>query len=817
MRNIVPDVREALRQWRRTPGITVAALLSLILGIGASTAIFSLLNALLLKSLPVREPQQIVTFRDDRSPTVLNLRISYPMFTSLARNGAGLEAVAAYAAMPVNLSPIGAPVRNARALFVSGSYFDLLGVGASAGRMLAPADDDPAAPSRHVVVSDAFWRSALGSDPNVIGRQIDIVHRPFTIVGVIDRRYFGLDVGQTFDVAIPATASSAIFGQNYLSTPQLFWLTAIGRMRTGESLAAAEARLKPAQDQAIRDAGMPETIATSLLKSSWRLLPTASVMAGARVSYQRPLLILLGITTIVLLVACVNIANLLTARAVSRRGELAVRLSLGASRAHLIRQLVLEAVTLAAAGTLAGIAAGVAGGRALIWLLSTSRNPIHLDLNIDWRVATFAAGAGAITAIVAAVLPAWRSTSVDPIEAIKARAPGVIGMRRIGVGHVLIGSQIALTFVLVLGGLVFSTSLVRLMNEDLGFDRGRVLLVGVRGATGSPTPVTALAPALEERLRAVPGVEDAAYSLMAPFGTVDFITYASVTGPQTGRKSWPESFHTRQNQIGPNYFQTMGMRILAGRAFSGAADRADAVIVNPAFARKFFNGEMPLGRTVWIGLEQKSHEVIGVVSDTKVRSLRDEPPPMVYLPWQKDAMRSTYVQLAVRSSRVTPSAAAMAEAIERMVPGAALEVRFLDVEVADTITTERATAMLAFLFALSGLLLAAVGLYGVLSREVHVRRPEIAVRMALGAAPRRVGSLVVFRIVAATVAGLIAGVGLSVAAEQVVRSLLYEVQPSDAGQLVTCIAIIAAVVVAAVAAPVRRATRVDPMTVLRSE
>ncbi len=190
---------------------------------------------------------------------------------------------------------------------------------------------------------------------------------------------------------------------------------------------------------------------------------------------------------------------------------------------------------------------------------------------------------------------------------------------------------------------------------------------------------------------------------------------------------------------------------------------------------------------------------------------------MAYLSWQKDAMGSTYVQLAVRSSRITPSAAAMAEAIERMVPGAALEVRFLDVEVADTIATERATAMLAFLFALSGLVLAAVGLYGVLSREVHVRRPEIAVRMALGAAPKRVGSLVVFRILAATVAGLIAGVGLSVAAEQVVRSLLYEVQPSDAGQLVTCIAIIAAVVVAAVAAPVRRATRVDPMTVLRSE
>ena len=387
----------------------------------------------------------------------------------------------------------------------------MLGVGASIGRPLAPADDDAAAPSRHVVVSEPFWQSALGSDPNVIGRQIDILHRPFTIVGVIDRRYLGLDVGQTFDIAIPATASSVIFGQSYLSTPQLFWLTAIGRMRAGESLPAAEARLKPAQDQAIRDAGMPDTIATSLLKSSWRLLPTASAMAGARVSYQRPLLILLGITIIVLLVACVNIANLLTARAVSRRGELAVRLSLGASRAHLIRQLVLEAVTLAAAGTLAGIAAGVAGSRALIWLLSTSRNPIHLDLNIDWRVTAFAAGAGAITAIVAAMLPAWRSMSVDPIEAIKARAPGVIGMRRIGVGHVLIGSQIALTFVLVLGGLVFSTSLARLMNEDLGFDRGRVQLVGIRGASGAPTPVTALAPALEERMRAVPGVEDAAY------------------------------------------------------------------------------------------------------------------------------------------------------------------------------------------------------------------------------------------------------------------------------------------------------------------
>jgi ABC-type antimicrobial peptide transport system permease subunit len=294
------------------------------------------------------------------------------------------------------------------------------------------------------------------------------------------------------------------------------------------------------------------------------------------------------------------------------------------------------------------------------------------------------------------------------------------------------------------------------------------------------------------------------------------VNYVSVTGPQT-RKSWPEDTHVVENIISANYFDAMGIRLLAGQGFGAGADRADTVVVNMAFARKFLQGHSPVGRTLWLGPEQQPREILGVVNDTKGRVLRDDAPPMVYQAWQRNAQENVYVRLSVRSAGFTPSSLAMAQAIEQLVPGASVEVRSLDVEVADTIATERATATLAFFFGVCGLLLAAIGLYGVLSREVHVRRPEIAVRMALGAAPQGVRRLVMFRVLAATASGLILGVGLSLGAGRLVQSLLYEVQPSDAGQLLTCIAILLLVAIAAVAAPVRRATRVDPMTVLRSE
>ncbi len=816
MRNIVLDGRDALRQWRRTPVITAAALLSLTLGIGASTAMFSLLNALLLKSLPVYDPQQLVTFTRPGSTNPLNFRLSYLMFDALRRDGGGLNGVAAYGEQPVNIAPAGQPARSARALFVSGSYFGLLGVPAARGRMLTDADDDLGAPARVAVVSDAFWRGTLGADPDVVGRTIDIVHQPFTIVGVVDRRFLGLTIGQGFDVALPVTSYDMLYKEGRLKVGQLSWLVTIGRLPAGAAMSEVEAGLQPVQARVIRGTPMPDVVAASLLKTPWRLMQTATAMAGVRVSYQRPLLILLGITGIVLAVACVNIANLLIARMTTRRSELAVRLALGATRAQLVRQLALEAAVMSAVGAAAGIIAGIAGGRLLVWLLSTSRNPVQLDLAPDWRVAAFAAAAGALTAIIAGTLPAWRSLKLDPIDAIKARA-GIGVARRLGVSHVLIGGQIALTFVLVLGGLVFSQSFARLVAEERGFDRGRIQLVEVNAPAGYASPLSHMSPALQERLRAVPGVADAAFSISAPFGTVTLINYASVNGPQTGRKTWPEEFHTIENTISANYFDAMGMRLLAGRGFAGTGERADAIVVNGAFSRKFFKTNAAVGRVVWVGLDQAPHEIVGVVNDTKARSLRDEPPAMLYRSWRPEPRGRSFVQLVVRAASVPPAPAAMAHAIEALVAGSSVGVRSLDVEVADTIAAERAMATLAFVFALSGLLLAAIGLYGVLAREVQVRLPEIAIRMAIGASPARVRRLVMIRMLAALLAGLAAGVAAAIGLQRFVRALLHGVDPSDAVQVATCAAIMIAVAIAAVAAPVRRATRVDPMAVLRSE
>jgi putative ABC transport system permease protein len=812
------DLREAWRQWRRTPVITVAALLSLVVGIGASSAIFSLLNGLLLKQLPIRDPQQVVTFRQAQPPTPLNLRVSYPMFTALARDGAGMAGIAAYAYTPFNLSPPGEPVRNGRGLFVSGSYFDLLGVMPIRGRLLTPADDDVRAPSRNVVVSEAFWRGALAGDEKVLGRELTIRHQRFTIVGVIDGRYLGLEVGQAFDIAIPVAASAVVNDRSRLTAANLPWLTVIGRLRAEDSIAGAEARLPAVQARAIAETPLPDSMAAALKKSTWQLLPTVSAVTTTRANYQRPLWILLAITMIVLLVACVNIANLLITRLASRRGELAVRLSLGATRTRIIRQLALEAVVLAIAGTIAGVAFGVVGSRALIWLLSTSRNPVQLDLSIDWRVAMFAAAAGVLTAVAAGVLPAWRTLALDPIDAIKSRAVTVIGGSRRGIAtQVLIAAQVAMTFVLVIGGLVFSSSFARLVSEERGFDRGRVLIVDVMAPAGASGLLTPIGPMLQERLRSVPGVADVALSRAAPFGTVRFISYASVTGPQADRKSWPQSTHVVENPVGANYFDVMGIRVIAGRGFSGTADRTDIVIVNDAFTKRFFNGESALGRTIWLGLEQRAYEVAGVVVDTKAQSLRDEPPAIVYTPWNSESVRANYVSLSVRTATTSLSPAAIAKEVEPAAPGTSVDVRSLDVEIADTIAVERATATLAFVFGIAGLLLAAIGLYGVLSRDVHVRMPEIAVRMALGAAPARVRRLVVAQIIATAAVGVVAGILLTLSAARFVRSFLYEVQPSDPSQLITCVAIMLLVTIVSIAAPIRRATRVDPMTVLRSE
>jgi putative ABC transport system permease protein len=815
------DIRAAYRSLRSTPVITAIALASLALGIGANTALFSILNGLVLKPLPVKEPERLA-FVGDGSWT-------NPIWEQMRPHAHELfDGGFAWASTSFDLS-----VRGERDLvtgaFASGDVFTTLGVAAPLGRTFTAVDDARGGgPDGAVaVISDGFWKRRYGGDASVVGRKITLNKTPVTIIGVTQPGFFGLDVGRVADIIVPLADHGIIAGpDSMLDNGKAWWLDIYLREKAGQDLDAATLALRSIQSQ-VRDGAMapdwdPQNKA-QFLKEPFTLTSAATGQSRLRGSYQKPLTIVMAVVAAVLLIACANIANLLLSRATARRQELSLRLALGASRFRLGRQLFAESLLLAGAGAVLGLALAKWGSALLVNQLATSVNHVVLDLAIDWRVLGFTAGAATATTLLFGLAPAFGVAGLSPNDALKEQSRNVAGDRRYGIRTLLVVTQIALSLVLIVGAGLFVRTFSKLATSPLGFDPSRLEVVNViMGPAAQGDEIrTDLAHRFGDAAAKVPGVERAAISLFPPMSGVGWNDRVTVRdGVQlSGRQS-----EVWVNGLGEGWFETYGMRLMAGRDFSAhdTASGQAVTIVNEAFIRKFIGAGAPaVGRIVLSsdrpGGPPKEVMIVGVVNDSIYRSVRQGVVATMFRPFDQTGRMSGQVPVTIRlagrgGADVEHGVAAALAAVD---PQASFTFRPYADMLSGSLAPERITALLSAFFGGLALLLAGLGLYGVTSFSVNRRRSEIAVRMALGANAAGVVRSVLARVAVMVLAGVVLGAALSLWLSKFVATLVFGLPPRDVRTLVLAALVLTITGVAAGWLPARRASRLDPTAILR--
>ena len=817
---IAQDLRYGLRLLRHSPAFTFVAVVSLALGIGANSAIFALVNGVLLESLPVREPQRLVLL-DDGSWT-------NPIWEQVRDRQHDIAAGAvAWSNERFDLSNGGA-TEFVEGLYTSGGFLEVLGVPAVLGRTFGPADDRRAGgPDGPVaVISYSFWQRRFGGEASVVGRTLTLDRVPFTIIGVTPPSFLGPTPGRAFDVAVPLGTQAIVRGPaSWLDARSTWTLEIMARLKPGQTVDDATRALRAVQPQ-IREATMPGSwpapMQEQYLRDGLTFKSGAAGPAGFRAQYERPLWIIMTVVGLVLLIACANIANLLLARAAARRHELTLRLALGASRLRIARQLLVESLLLASLGAALGLIVAQWGSQLIVRQLSTPRSTVALDLSLDWRVIGFTVLVAVSTALLFGIAPAWRIRGVDPHDALKEQGRSFAGHGRRTFGAPLLAVQVAFTLVLLVAAGLFMRTFGKLATLDIGLDRQAVLVVDVetsRSATGADARL-ALYERIREAAAAVPGVSGAGLSLITPVsgsgwnGPVELDGRADVS---------PRERMTFYNSATPGWFNTVGTRLRAGRDFT-AGDTAGAppvVIANEAFVKKYVKGN-PVGQTVRFeqgpsGVRQS--QIVGVAENAAYRSVRDPIPPVLYLPLPQAHGDETprRLSLSVRAAAGSPVllTRSLADAIGRVDRDVSLTFRPLAAYVDGALVRERLLAMLSGFFGGLALLLAGLGLYGVTSYAVARRRSEIGIRMALGAESSRVVSMVLRRIAVPVAVGLAGGSALSLWASRYVETLLYGLDARDPLTLLGAAAFLLVVSGLAAWIPARRAARIDPARVLR--
>jgi putative ABC transport system permease protein len=808
------DLRYASRLLAQSPVFTLVAVLSLALGIGTNTALFSVVDSLILKTLPVREPGRLALLDDP---------LTYAAWEQIRDRQTDLfDGAVAWDDDRSQLNE-GGQVESVQRFWVSGTFFDVLGVSAILGRTFTSADDrrggGPDGPV--TLISHRFWQERFGGAPDVIGHTLILDHVAFTVIGVTEPRFFGPMAGRSFDVALPLGSEPLVRpGESHLDSDELSWLQIMVRVKPGQTVSEATTALRGVQPQ-IRKATLPNWPAESLesyLREPFSLVPAASGSPDVRNRYQRPLLTMMVVAGLVLLIACTNIANLLLARSTGRQREFSMRLALGASRLRLARQLLTESLLLAGIGGTLGLAIAHWGSQLLVRQISTSTNIVILDLSLDWRLLGFAAAAATGTALLFGITPALRAGRVQPNEALKEQGLSLMGDRRRGLGGPLLVTQVALSLVLLVAAGLFIRTFSTLATRDLGFDRDTVLVVRIDPGRShvKPEERAALFERVTEAAAAVPGVARAAVSSVTPIGGLGFIDRFHVSDT-AAEETLPI------NAITPGWFATYGTTLIAGRDFD-ARDHARAArvaIVNQAFARKYMNGANPVGRQ--IGRTEPGDErpapllIVGLVEDAAYGSPRDTGEPSVYLPMAQQMASPMLAHISIRAAVGSPAllTKSVAAAISEVDPKLSLSFRPLADHVNAALVQERVVALLSGFFGALALLLAGIGLYGIASYAVGRRRTEIGIRMALGADAVRVVQLVLGRVAILMSLGIVIGAAVSLWASRFVEALLYGLEPHDRLTLVTAVAVLASVGALAGWLPARRAARIDPARVLR--
>ena len=822
---LLSDFRFGSRALRAAPLPTTAAVLTLALGIGSTTAIFSVANGLFLRPLEVKNPDRLVTVT---SATALRFGFTggagwnYMMWDALRPRASAFDGAFAWTIETLNIAAGGGP-QPAPALVASGDLFRTLGVAPLIGRGLTPADDvrGGGADGPVVVISDDFWRRRLDGSPSVIGSQLSIEGVPFTIVGVAPPSFRGVDVGQAFDITLPFGAEPLVHGpNNLLDQASVLSLTVMLRLKQTQSMAEATAALRAMQPEIVTGLDLPP----AFTKEPFILAPAATGISdrtGLRQRYEDPLIALWIISCLALAIASLNVANLMLARTAVRRPEWAVRLALGASRLRLAQQMFAESLIIAALGTAIGAVCAVWFSRAIVSRVPTGAMPLHVDVPTDWRVLAFMAIAAVASVVLFGTVPALRAARADPLEALQEHARGTSarGWRPLSNGLIVVQATFSMVLLTAMG--LFVGTLIRVTTVPLGFDAAHVLIIDVDSTAlrGEPDALPLLYRRSVEAVAAVPGIVRAAASTWTPLRGG-----GGVLSDARGRSVDPglaPAQRVAYNFVTPGWFDVYGIALRAGRDFqtSDDSDATRVAITNEALARRMFAGRQAVGASLDAG-PCKGCRVIGLVTDAVYgRSLRDAPPPTLYLPLAQSAgltPSKTRFAISVRASaRPDEFAANIAAALRSVNSDLAVSARPLRADVDAALRQERLVAMLASIFGSIALLLSAIGLYGVTSSSVIRRRMEIGIRLALGADPRAAVRLVLRRVLFVIGAGLAAGTAMSVWLSRYIAPLLYGVQPRSPASLVAAAVTLAGVGLASAWLPARRAAHIDPAIVLR--
>ena len=825
LEQIASDLRYGARMLRRSPGFTAVAVLTLALGIGANTAIFSFINAMLMRTLPVHWPDELVLITPANDGNG-DLGFSYPLYEAVRDENRTLAAIFVRAGGAMNVSVDGqAEIAPNGGQYVSGSYFSTLGVEAFAGRTFTPAEDKVPGQNPVAVISYSYWKRRFAVRPSAVGKTIYLNGIPFTIIGVTPPRFFGIEVGRSPDITVPMTMYPQLnSGSTELSNPGSWWLAAMARLRPGVSAEQATADLSAIFEHYLEARGFPtgfraEGSRVKLYPGAWGLSPRSKTARFA--------ILLMTLVGLVLLIACTNVANLLVARGAARQKEIALRLSIGAGRGRLIRQMITESLLLALLGGAAGFLFVSWGTQGLLKLVPEE---VSLDLSPDTRVFVFTAGISFLAGVLFGLMPAFRATRISLVQGLQGGVrQGQTQSSPNRLRNGLVVSQVMLSMVLLFVGGLFTHSLKELLSVDLGFHPEHVLVLSV-----DPTLIGYQGPRLVdlyrdllEHTRTVPGVTSVSLSRG---GLVTRATWGSIVSVPGYTPGPGEVMASLFNPVDPDFFRTAGIPILLGRDFRDQDNETapKVAIIDETFARQFFgeqNGvQRALGQTIGLGVDQNlgQFQIVGVVKDSKQRRIDEPPVRVVYFPFLQADLPPSLMGHMTIEVRTASEPAAMTNAIRQEL--LAVEnnlpifgVKTLTQQVHESLEGERMFAWLASLFGLLALLLASVGLYGVIAYSTTRRTAEIGVRIALGAHRRDVMAMVLKEALRLTAIGVVIGLALAPAVGRVVSSMLYGVSAADPLTILGASVLIFVAAALAAFLPARRAMRIDPIGALRYE
>lgn len=825
------DLRFALRQLRLNPMFTLVAVASLALGIGANMAIFQLIDAIRLRALPVGNPQELAYIEFAKGShrsgwwSTRSANFTSKQWDSIRNEQQAFSGMLAWSAKGFNLTQEG-KARYAEGLFVSGEFFKVLNVPAVVGRVFTAEDDRPGCGSPGAVIGYSFWQGEFGADPAVTNRTVRLDGRLFPVIGVTAPGFFGVEIGQRFDVAVPLCSDPMFWepGKDRIPSPTAWWLSLMGRLKPGWTIQRANAQIRAVSPSIMRETLPPSyraAIAKDYLANKLTVTSGAAGVSNLRREYENPLWILLATSGLVLLIACANLANLLLARASVREREIAVRQAIGASRGRLVLQLLSESMLLVLLGAMLGAALGALLSRGLIAFLTTEENRMFVGLGIDWPVLLFTAAVAIVTCVLFGLAPALRATRVPPASAMRAGGRGMTaGREKFSLRRLLVVAQVAMSLVLLAGALLFVRSLQKLLAVDPGFRPEGIVAVSVdyRAAHFPKERIVEVRREMLEQLRVRTGAISAGEVDMTPVSGSGWNQNAwadGSTGPRTD---------TLFNRAGPGYFRTMGTAFVAGRDFD-EHDNLSApkvAIVNEEFARKIFQGANPVGKS--FRREESADKpdsqflVVGLIRNTKYYELREDSRPIAFVPEAQDDDPGPGGTFVLRTNApLGQFYHAAEEAVTQVHPGLGIDFSVLTTQLKESLTRDRLMAALAGAFGILAGSLAVLGLYGVIAYMVARRRNEIGVRMALGASRGRVIVLVLREAVLLLAIGLTLGTALAIWAGQAAASLVYGMTPRDPLTLGGAVALLALVALVASYAPAWKASRLEPMDALRDE